>query len=251
VRTGDELFMWRAEEGLFAYCIVTGDAEPVTADSYVPWPNREKYNYVWPIEIVTELPTALPVSGKELDELAGIGRVPFSQLPPIAEERTDAVRTLFGAGENRLVAIGAADALRQDLREVDSEYDARVLAQRAIRIRQGQGRFRAELLAAYGGHCCITDCDVEPVLEAAHIVPYKGKHTNRVWNGLLLRADVHTLFDLDRLTILPNRTVRLDPMLAGTTYGDFDGRSVRPARTTAQEPAEDVLLQHNARCQWL
>jgi putative restriction endonuclease len=33
---------------------------------------------------------------------------------------------------------------------------------------------RAHLLAAYEGHCCITDCGVQPVLEAAHIVPYKG-----------------------------------------------------------------------------
>jgi len=33
VRAGDELFMWMSQQGLFAYCIVTGDAEPVTEDS--------------------------------------------------------------------------------------------------------------------------------------------------------------------------------------------------------------------------
>jgi hypothetical protein len=45
---------------------------------------------------------------------------------------------------------------------------------RAICVRRGRPAFRAALLAAYGGRCAITDCDVEDVLEAAHISPYSG-----------------------------------------------------------------------------
>lgn len=48
---------------------------------------------------------------------------------------------------------------------------------------------------AYERRCAVTGCTVEAVLEAAHISPYRGDHTNDVTNGLLLRADIHTMFD--------------------------------------------------------
>ncbi len=48
---------------------------------------------------------------------------------------------------------------------------------------------------AYGGRCAVTNCDIEDVLEAAHISPYNGPSTDQVYNGLLLRTDIHTLFD--------------------------------------------------------
>lgn len=250
VKVGDELFMWRSQAGLFAYCVVTGDAEPA-GTSYVPWPNPGKYKYVWPIEVVEELPEPLPTSWSALDALAGIGGKPASQLPPIAEDRTPAVRALFRGPADRLVRIEAFDLLRRDLSEVDSEHDARVRTLRAIVSRRGQGHFRTELLKAYGGRCCVTRYDVEPVLEAAHIAPYRGLHTNRVENGLLLRADVHTLFDLDRLTVLPDLTVRVDPALASSPYGEFDGRRLGPPADPGQRPAPSVLQQHNRRCDWL
>ncbi|WP_200883691.1 HNH endonuclease [Archangium violaceum] len=52
---------------------------------------------------------------------------------------------------------------------------------------------------AYGGRCALTDCEEPRVLEAAHIFPYHGPQTNHVTNGLLLRADLHVLFDLGLL----------------------------------------------------
>jgi predicted restriction endonuclease len=61
---------------------------------------------------------------------------------------------------------------------------------------QGQPAFWDALLQAYERQCAITGCTVLQILEAAHIMPYMGKPTNRVDNGLLLRSDLHTLFDL-------------------------------------------------------
>ena len=201
---------------------------------------------------MTDLPAPLRIRWSDLDRLAGIGGVPASQLPPIAEARTGEVRQLFGSpGSERLVEIGAADDVRHDLQKIRSEHDARVAVRGAIMRRQGQGRFRQELLDAYGRRCCVTGYDVEPVLEAAHIAPYRGAHTNRVWNGLLLRADLHTLFDLDRLTVLPSGVVRLDPRLKTSAYGEIDGRRVRRPKRPEQGPAEDLLQQHNERCDWL
>jgi putative restriction endonuclease len=50
-------------------------------------------------------------------------------------------------------------------------------------------------MTVYSGRCAITDCEIDDVLEAAHISPYSGRSSDQVCNGLLLRADVHTLFD--------------------------------------------------------
>lgn len=250
VRAGDDVFFWRAQSGLFSYALATGNAETVRDDTYVPWPGRERYRYVWPIEIVAERDAPLPMKWAQLDALAGIGGVPASQLPPIQEDKTDLVRRLFDPAQ-RLVKIAVYDSLREDLRRITSEYDARVMQQKAITVRQGQGRFRSELLHEYGRRCCITGWGVEPVLEAAHIAPYRGAHTNHVWNGLLLRSDLHTLFDLNEVTVLPDGTIRMSPPLRHTAYGTFDQKQIRRPTSQTAHPDTDVVTEHNARCTWL
>lgn len=73
--------------------------------------------------------------------------------------------------------------------------DGRRRINRMVVLRQGQRAFRDALMDAYGRRCAITGCTIGDILEAAHISPYLGAHTNHVTNGLLLRADIHTLFD--------------------------------------------------------
>jgi hypothetical protein len=120
---------------------------------------------------------------------------------------------------------------------------ARILA--AIVRRQGQPAFRRNLLVAYNRRCAITGCSVESVLEAAHIVPYKGEITNHVGNGLLLRADFHTLFDL-RLIAIHEVSMRLlvSPKLNGTGYENFRGKKVRIPNAERSQPSRDALEQH-------
>ena len=74
---------------------------------------------------------------------------------------------------------------------------------RAIRQRRGQQKFRDNLVKRHGA-CQVTGCRILDVLEAAHINSYRGEKDNHVSNGLLLRADIHTLFDLDLLGIDPD-----------------------------------------------
>jgi len=93
---------------------------------------------------------------------------------------------------------------------------AQILAN--VRRRQGQGKFRKDLLKAYGGECAVTGCAVTPLLEAAHIHPYRGGSTNHASNGLLLRADLHTLFDLGMIWIEDDGTVKSKPSLSGSDY---------------------------------
>ncbi|MFC5371799.1 HNH endonuclease [Brevundimonas faecalis] len=120
-----------------------------------------------------------------------------------------------------------------------SNDDARRRVARSIIARRGQAKFRKMLMKAYGETCCISGCDVSAVLEAAHIRPYLGDHTNVVSNGLLMRADLHTLFDLGLLRIDPkDRRVVLDEALQGSEYKRFHG--VALARPIAQRDAPSV-----------
>lgn len=73
--------------------------------------------------------------------------------------------------------------------------------ERQVRIRRGQTEFRMQLLAVYGNSCAVTGTGMPDLLEAAHIVPHAEGTDYRVSNGLLLRADIHTLYDLHHLSI--------------------------------------------------
>lgn len=124
----------------------------------------------------------------------------------------------------------------------ESVHDERERAIRAIRVRRGQPAFRAALLDAYGRRCAITGCAVEHVLEAAHITRYLGSLTNHVSNGLLLRTDLHTLFDCGLLTIEPkSRTVVIANVLKGSSYAKIAGKVVRSPNDAASGPSNRNL----------
>jgi len=131
---------------------------------------------------------------------------------------------------------------------LDSDHDARVWAMRAVAQRRGQPLFRAQLLDAYGGRCAITGCAAVEVLEAAHVLPYRGEHTHRVDNGLLLRADIHTLFDCQLLWITPEHTVALAPMLLATDYAELAGKPLNLPRSKTDYPNPAHLAEHAQRC---
>ena len=126
-------------------------------------------------------------------------------------------------------------------------FDARRRVLAAIVRRQGQGAFRQQLLLAYEGRCAVTGCDVEAALEAAHIEPYQGPHSNDMANGLLLRADVHTLFDLGYLAVdVATMTICLAPHLMDSAYELLAGAPVRlPAQGYAR-PSATALEHHRA-----
>lgn len=132
----------------------------------------------------------------------------------------------------------------------DSLTDERQRALRAIRVRRGQPAFRKALLDAYSGRCAVTGCSIEDVLEAAHITPYLGRLTNDVRNGLLLRADIHTLFDCGLLSIHPDtRTVVIADALRASSYSSVEGRRLRATRNLAEGPSKKNLQRNYASFQ--
>lgn len=120
-------------------------------------------------------------------------------------------------------------------------------AWRAIRDRRGQPRFRHALLRAYGHRCAVTDWDVVEVLEAAHITPYGQGGTYAVSNGLLLRADLHTLFDARLLAFDDQDRVLLHPRLSGTAVAvSLSSSRLRPPAGGAPDRA--ALAAHRRAC---
>ena len=126
-----------------------------------------------------------------------------------------------------------------------SSVDAREMPLGQIVRRQGQQRFRQALLAAYNGRCAISGCDAPEALEAAHIQGYLGLHTNVVINGLLLRADLHTLFDLGLLRIDPETMkVVLASRLVDSQYGALDGVAIQLPANKEEWPSAEALRLH-------
>ena len=100
-------------------------------------------------------------------------------------------RAIFDATATQLKALSDAQSSAGEYDPSDGR-DSREKVLREINRRRGQPKFRKDLLVAYGERCAITGMDCPQALEAAHILPYRGDHTNHVKNGLLLRSDIHT-----------------------------------------------------------
>jgi hypothetical protein len=121
------------------------------------------------------------------------------------------------------------------------EGDLRPLVMQQIRLRQGQARFRDAICRRYGSFCQVTKCGILEILEAAHIHPHRGTRDDDQENGLLLRAEIHTLFDVDLLGIEPETLqVELSATIAAE-YGQYGGKrlscpvGLRPSLSALRE----------------
>lgn len=134
-------------------------------------------------------------------------------------------------------------------REGEAEYGREYLT----RARIGQGAFRVLVTDAYSRRCAVTGERTLPVLQAAHIRPYAEAGPNRVSNGLLLRSDLHILFDRGYVTVNRNYRLEVSPRIAkefenGRQYYAMHGSAlaVLPDRP-ADRPGEDFIEWHNEK----
>lgn len=117
-----------------------------------------------------------------------------------------------------------------------------------VRARRGQAAFRNALIAAHGARCMVTGCTTLDVVEAAHIRPFGKGAGHDLGNGLLLRADIHTLFDCGLIAFEPETLeVILAPRLEKSDYAGLSGRrltfgQVRPSTVALQERLEKFRL---------
>lgn len=128
---------------------------------------------------------------------------------------------------------------------LDIDADTRKFQETRQAVRQGQGKFRLDLLDAYGSRCAVTDYDVSEGLEAAHIRPYRGAHTNETRNGILLRADIHNLFDYGIIGVDPeNMKVVLNQRARGSKYAPLHSQQLRLPDDARLNPDSELLLRH-------
>lgn len=146
----------------------------------------------------------------------------------------------------------AAKALSKTAAEVDKAgyfkvaalTDERRKTLREIVERRGQPKFRNRLIVAYGGRCVVTDCNALAALEAAHILPYRGPKSHHVTNGLLLRADIHTLFDIDLIGIDPESLIiYVAPAIKATVYAILQGRKINDPKEKVDSPNREALKE--------
>jgi hypothetical protein len=116
---------------------------------------------------------------------------------------------------------------------------------RAIALRRGQPEFRRLLLGLYNERCAMSGCDAAAALEAAHILPIAEDGDHGACNGLLLRADLHTLFDLHYIGVNPKSwRISVSPLLGSTQYAAFDEGEVFIPMSVADRPSSTLLLDH-------
>jgi putative restriction endonuclease len=119
-----------------------------------------------------------------------------------------------------------------------------------IRPRLGQGGFRVLVTDIYRRRCAVTLERTLPALDAAHIKPYGDGGVHEARNGLLLRRDIHSLFDAGYVTVTPDLRFEVSPRIReefenGRHYYALHGHKIEPPSDIDQRPDPDALAWHN------
>lgn len=246
VALGDTVYFWQAGGSILSQCTATSSAYPMTSQDVEPWEDSGEREYVarFHFDCLSESPKSQPRWG----ELQQQWDKPYPlQLRSFSNPAEEAVIAQY------FDSTPVSQPFNDTEREKELErlgFDSRTFALRAIAQRQGQQGFRRALLSAYHRRCAVTGTATESVLEAAHIARYLGQQSNKTNNGLLLRADIHTLFDLHRVTVTPEYVFRTDPALS-SPYTELDRAGIHLPGKPNDQPMRELLDEHNAACDWL
>jgi putative restriction endonuclease len=137
--------------------------------------------------------------------------------------------------------------LDRDVQRIEEEH-ARYGKETTIRPRLGQGAFKVAVTDAYGRACAITEEHTLPALEAAHIKPYGDSGPHAVYNGLLLRSDIHCLFDRGYITVTPDHHIEVSSRLKeefknGRYYYPFRAQRLHHLPSNpADNPSKELLI---------
>lgn len=120
-----------------------------------------------------------------------------------------------------------------------------------ITPRLGQGGFRVIVTEAYHKRCAITGEKTLPVLDAAHIKPFSENGPHKTSNGLLLRQDMHTLFDRGYITITKDNVIEVSRRIKedygnGKEYYAYHGKPlINVPNRELEQPSKEFLAWHN------
>ena len=119
-----------------------------------------------------------------------------------------------------------------------------------VKHRVGQGIFRTVVTEVYGRQCAVTREKALPALDAAHIRPFSETPQNYVNNGMLLRSDVHRLFDAGYVTVTPDYHFEVSDHIHtdfddGENYYKLQGTDLWVPDRPEHRPARRYLEWHN------
>lgn len=172
--------------------------------------------------------------------------VPASWSPNIVSFKTYSTDdpdglALWEAVQDRLARLGGRGL---------AEAQARFGEPHLIRPRLGQGAFRVLVTDTYNRRCAITQERTLPALEAAHIRPYGDGGEHEANNGLLLRRDIHSLFDAGYVTVTPDLWFEVSRRIKeefdnGRHYYELHGKPIFVPTDLQRRPSPDALSWHN------
>lgn len=164
--------------------------------------------------------------------------------PAFFENYFKKIPGLLDRGHNYLSPLDAGEAEEPETPYVPTSNDDREHVPQQIKARRGQKKFRDGLIKRYSGKCMVTGCEILHLLEAAHINSYKGVKDNHMENGLLLRADIHTLFDLNLLGIEPNSLfVYFKPEILQNGYECFHEQPLKGIESDVKPSFEALAIR--------
>lgn len=165
------------------------------------------------------------------------------------DTNTVAGRRLYQQVQERLSSVLSTTNIADKVREED--LNNRYGPGQIIYPRIGQGTFKVLVTEAYHRRCAISGEKTLPVLEAAHIKPYSLEGPHSTSNGLLLRKDLHTLFDRGYITIGEGLNIEVSKRIKedygnGKEYYAFHGKKLAEIPDNIQErPSQQFLRWHN------
>lgn len=115
-----------------------------------------------------------------------------------------------------------------------------------INDRRGQPKFRKLLFKLYNGRCAVTGSKITQILEAAHIQPFSEVAEDKPSNGILMRSDIHTLFDLGLIWIDDTYRVRVSTK-AQSEYAHLDQKPLTLPKVKSAAPSRPALRDHARR----
>ncbi len=96
----------------------------------------------------------------------------------------------------------------------------------SVNQRRGQGKFKGDILKAYNNKCCVSGETCQELLDAAHLQEYLNEDSNHIQNGILLRVDLHRLYDNGLLYIDNNYKIRISPKITSRIYRKYHNKPI-------------------------
>ena len=175
--------------------------------------------------------------------------VPTSWSPNIVSFKT------YNTGDAEGLALWEVANGRMNRRPFPgmAEEQARFGEPHLIQPRLGQGTFRVLVTDIYERRCAVTQEKTLPALEAAHIRPYADGGVHEASNGLLLRRDLHSLFDAGYVTVTPDLHFEVSRRIKeefdnGRHYYALHGTALYAPENVEQRPNPIALEWHNVNC---